>query len=103
AKYTGTTSVEDDVNNITDYSLGQNYPNPFNPSTKISFTIPESGYTTLKVYNLLGSEVADLINEIKQPGMYEVSFDAAGLSSGTYFYLLESGSFRQVRKMVIIK
>jgi photosystem II stability/assembly factor-like uncharacterized protein len=103
AKYTGTTSIEDDVNNLTDYSLGQNYPNPFNPSTSIKFKIPESGYTTIRVYNILGSEVATLLNEMKQPGIYEVSFDAAGLSSGTYFYAMESGTFREVRKMVILK
>lgn len=103
AKYSGTTSVEDDVNNITDYSLGQNYPNPFNPSTSIKFNIPESGYTTIKVYNLLGSEVATLLDEMKQPGTYEISFNAAVLSSGTYFYSLESGSFRQVRKMILLK
>ncbi|MBS4036079.1 MAG: T9SS type A sorting domain-containing protein [Ignavibacterium sp.] len=103
AKYTGTTSIEDDVNNLTDYSLGQNYPNPFNPSTNIKFKIPEGGYTTIKVYNILGSEVATLLNEMKQPGIYEVSFDAAGLSSGTYFYAMESGTFREVRKMIILR
>ena len=103
AKYTGTTSIEDDVNNLTDYSLGQNYPNPFNPSTSIKFKIQESGYTTIKVYNILGSEVATLLNEMKQPGTYEVSFDAAGLSSGTYFYSMESGNFREVRKMIILR
>ena len=103
AKYTGTTSIEDDVNNLIDYSLGQNYPNPFNPSTTIKFSIPESGNTTIRVFNLLGSEVATLLNEMKQPGTHEVSFDAASLPSGTYFYLMESGNFREVRKMILIK
>lgn len=103
AKYTGTTSVDDQINNVINFSLEQNYPNPFNPSTSIKFKIPESGYTTIKVYNILGSEVATLLNEMKQPGIYEVSFDAAGLSSGTYFYAMESGTFREVRKMVILK
>jgi len=103
AKYTGTTSVEDEVNGLNDFSLGQNYPNPFNPSTKIKFNIPESGNTTIKVFNLLGSEVATLLNEMKQPGTYEINFDAAGLSSGTYFYSMESGNFREVMKMIILK
>jgi hypothetical protein len=103
AKYTGTTSVDDEVNGLNDFSLEQNYPNPFNPSTTIKFSIPESGNTTIKVYNLLGSEVATLLNEMKQPGTYEVSFDASGLPSGTYFYSMESGNFREVRKMIILK
>lgn len=99
----GVTSVEN-LNEVpTVYELKQNYPNPFNPSTKIKFNIPESGNTTIKVFNLLGSEVATLLNEMKQPGTYEINFDAAGLSSGTYFYSMESGNFREVRKMIILK
>lgn len=103
AKFTSTTSVDDQINNVTNFSLEQNYPNPFNPSTKIKFIIPESGYTTIKVYNVLGAEVATLLNEVKLRGEYEISFDAAGLSSGTYFYSLESGNFREVKKMVILR
>jgi photosystem II stability/assembly factor-like uncharacterized protein len=103
AKYTGTTSVDDEVNGLNNYSLAQNYPNPFNPSTTIKFRIQESGNTTIKVYNLLGSELATLLNEMKQPGTYEVNFDAAGVPSGTYFYSMESGNFREVRKMIILK
>jgi hypothetical protein len=85
------------------FLLHQNYPNPFNPSTTIKFSVPESGNTTIRVFNLLGSEVATLLNEMKQPGTHEVSFDAASLPSGTYFYLMESGNFREVKKMILIK
>jgi hypothetical protein len=85
------------------FTLNQNYPNPFNPATTIKFSIPESGNTTIRVFNLLGSEVATLLNEMKQPGTHEVSFDAASLPSGTYFYLMESGNFREVKKMILIK
>jgi len=86
-----------------EFSLEQNYPNPFNPSTTIKFSIPESGNTTIKVYNILGSEVATLLNEMKQPGTYEINFDAASFPSGAYFYSLESGNFREGRKMIILK
>jgi len=85
------------------FILKQNYPNPFNPSTTIKFSIPESGNTVIKVYNLLGSEVATLLNELMQPGTYAINFDASGLSSGTYFYSMTSGKFHEVRKMIILK
>jgi hypothetical protein len=85
------------------FKLFQNYPNPFNPSTTIQFSIPESGNTTIKVFNLLGSEVSTLLNEMKQRGTYEVNFTAASLPSGTYFYSMESGSFHEVKKMILLK
>jgi len=95
--------IDVEISTVSDFILEQNYPNPFNPSTTIKFSISESGNTTIRVYNLLGSEVTTLLNEMKQPGTYEINFDAAGLSSGTYFYSMESGNFRQVRKMILLK
>jgi photosystem II stability/assembly factor-like uncharacterized protein len=103
AKYTGATSVDDEINSMLDYSLGQNYPNPFNPTTTIKYNIPESGFTTIRVYNLLGSEVATLVNEVKPQGTYEVSFSSAELPSGVYFYSMEVNSFREIRKMILLK
>ena len=89
------------------FNLSQNYPNPFNPSTKFNFTIPNSGYVTLKIYDLLGREVAVLINEYKGKGNYSVDFNgditAKGLSSGVYIYQLKEDKFIQTRKMVLLK
>ncbi|MCX7877160.1 MAG: T9SS type A sorting domain-containing protein, partial [Ignavibacteria bacterium] len=85
------------------YSLSQNYPNPFNPATSIKYTIPKSGLVTLKVYDVLGREVATLVNEKKEPGIYDVNFDASELSSGIYFYRLEAGDFKAVKKMMLVK
>ncbi len=85
------------------YSLSQNYPNPFNPVTKINFAIPKQGFTTLKVYDLLGREVTRLVNEMKTPGNYSIDFDATALSSGVYFYKLEVNGFSDVKRMVLIK
>jgi len=80
-----------------------NSPNPFNPSTKINFTIPKTGLVKLKIYNIMGKEISQLINEIKTAGNYSVNFDASGLSSGTYFYKLETGDLIEVKKMTLIK
>ena len=85
------------------YKLSQNYPNPFNPVTLISFAIPKTGFVSLKVYDLLGKEVSSLVNETKTAGSYNVMFDASKLSSGIYFYKLETSSFTDTKKMVIIK
>jgi photosystem II stability/assembly factor-like uncharacterized protein len=87
----------------TAYALEQNYPNPFNPSTKITFSVPSSEQVVLKVYDLLGQEVATLVNERMNPGRYEASFDASKLASGVYFYRLTAGSFNQVKKMLLLK
>ncbi len=90
--------------NIPDkFLLSQNYPNPFNPGTKISWQSPVSGQTTLKVYDLLGNEVAKLVDEYKAAGNYEVEFNAGNLASGVYFYKLTTGSLAQVKKMIISK
>ena len=86
-----------------EYSLEQNYPNPFNPSTEISWQSPVSGKQTLKVYNILGNEVATLVDENKPAGSYEVEFNAGNLPSGVYFYILKAGSFTQTKKMILLK
>jgi len=102
--YFGPVSVEPIDGSIPQaYSLGQNYPNPFNPNTTIKFSVPENGEITLKVYNLLGQEVATLMNGELNAGTYEANFDASKLSSGIYFYTLEAKNFTSTRKMVLLK
>ncbi|MBI2430336.1 MAG: T9SS type A sorting domain-containing protein [Ignavibacteriales bacterium] len=85
------------------FALHQNYPNPFNPSTKIRFVVPVFGFVSLKVYDLLGREVATLVKEEKRAGSYEVQWNAIGFSSGIYFYKLQSGNFVEIKRMVMIK
>lgn len=87
----------------TEFVLEQNFPNPFNPSTKISWQSPLSGYQTLKVYDVLGKEVATLVDENKSAGSYEVEFDASNLSSGLYLCKLQAGDFVSTKKMILIK
>lgn len=98
------TSVEENNLNVPlDYALSNNYPNPFNPSTIITFSIPSEEFVTLKVFNSLGEEVAELVNETKPAGDYSISFDASKLSSGVYFYGIQSGSFVETKKMILIR
>lgn len=85
------------------YALLQNYPNPFNPSTTIRYELPANGFTVLKVYNILGQEVAQLVNETQNAGVYNVSFDASHLASGMYVYKLTVGDFVQIKKMMLLK
>lgn len=99
----GLVSVDDQPRAIDDFYLYQNFPNPFNPNTVIGYQLPVSGNITLKIYDLLGREVAILVNEYKPSGNYEVEFNAAGLSSGIYFYRLQAGSSIQTRKMVYLR
>jgi photosystem II stability/assembly factor-like uncharacterized protein len=87
----------------TEYELSQNFPNPFNPSTQIKFAIPKNGLVTLKIFDLLGREIATLVNETKEAGYYIVDFDASGFSSGMYFYKIESNGYSNVKKMMMIK
>jgi len=108
----GTTSAVINVTGIDEELVGlrpesfmlySNYPNPFNPTTKIRYTIANTAFTSLKVYSLLGEEVESLINEEKTPGVYEVNFDAANLTSGTYLYKLQAGNFIETKKMIVLK
>jgi hypothetical protein len=95
----------DELKNLvpTDYSLSQNYPNPFNPSTTINFGLPNASSVSLKVYNILGEEVANLVNKVMPAGYHTVVFDASKLASGLYIYRIEAGSFVQVKKMMMLK
>jgi len=100
----GVTAVEENpVGHPQDYELGQNYPNPFNPSTHISYTLPQSGHVTLKVFNVLGMEVATLFSGVQDAGKHEVQFNASELSSGVYFYKLDAGTVTKTKKMVFMK
>jgi len=93
----------DDINNSINYSLDQNYPNPFNPNTKISFNIKESGFVNLTIYNSLGKEIKNLVNENLERGNYTVDFNAENLPSGIYFYKLQTGNFVDIKKMLLVK
>ncbi|MGE5435585.1 MAG: T9SS type A sorting domain-containing protein [Syntrophothermus sp.] len=96
-------SVENENLPFSNYSLSQNYPNPFNPSTNIKFSLPEGGITTIKVYDILGEEKATILDEYTPSGSYSVSFKAKDLPSGVYIYTITSGSFKQSRKMLLMK
>jgi len=97
------TNTLSDNNSVSNYKLSQNYPNPFNPATRINFALPKSGFVTLKVYNLIGQEVASLVNEEKNVGTYSVDFNASNLTSGIYFYKVSVNGFSEVKKMMLIK
>lgn len=99
----GLTGIEDDAPGSKNFTLRQNHPNPFNPSTKIEFFVPEAGLISLKVYDLLGSEVAVLVNEELLSGKYEVSFDASNIASGIYLYVLRWGGHIRSRKMILLR
>ncbi len=97
-----------DENNVREYKLAQNYPNPFNPSTNIEFQISDFGFVSLKVYDILGNEIATLVNEELFPGVYDIVFDLgtdlrSALTSGIYFYQLRTGNFMQTKKMLMLK
>ncbi len=94
---------DDDFTYISDFVLEQNYPNPFNPSTNIKYTVESGQFISLKVYDILGNEVATLVNEEKSAGLYNIKFNAAEFTSGVYFYRLQAGSFVQTRKMILLK
>jgi plastocyanin len=96
-------SITGNEQSVQNFELKQNYPNPFNPSTSISFSVPKSGFVKLTIFNSLGSEVETLVNENLNRGSYTVNFNASKLSSGVYFYRLNSGDFIETRKMLLIK
>jgi hypothetical protein len=102
---TATTAVKNDYNSKSpeSYTLNQNYPNPFNPSTKISWRSSVGSWQTLKIYDVLGNEVATLVDEYKPAGKYEVEFNASALTSGVYFYQLKTENYIETKKMVLLK
>jgi hypothetical protein len=85
------------------WSLSQNYPNPFNPSTNITFTVPQAAFVSLKVYDVLGREIATLVSGQKDAGIHRVTFDASYLPSGAYLCVMRAGEFATVRKMTLIR
>jgi photosystem II stability/assembly factor-like uncharacterized protein len=101
---TGGIVFRDENNTMpTAFNLEQNFPNPFNPNTTIKYSIPKLSFVTIKIYDVLGSEVAGLVNEEKLAGVYEVNWNATNLSSGVYFYKLQAGSFVETMKMILLK
>mgnify|MGYP001240497495 FL=1 len=105
--YTLVSSVEEDLLNKLNYSLSQNYPNPFNPNTVISYQLLVSGDVTLKIYDVLGNEIATLVNEFKPAGKYEIDFQSAvgnsQFASGVYFYQLKTGNYLETKKMILLR
>jgi hypothetical protein len=95
--------IEVEIVSPNEFALEQNYPNPFNPSTSIRYALKSHQFVQIKVYDVLGNEVTTLVNEEKQPGVYEVEFNASELSSGTYIYKLTAGNFSAIRKMIMLK
>ena len=95
--------ISDDAPIASSYELGQNYPNPFNPITHIRFNIPETGNTKLTVFNIMGEAVANLIDGVVSAGAHTVSWNAANMPTGVYFYRMESGNFSQTRKLLLVK
>lgn len=103
-KYGGlTTGVSEPVSTPKDYSLSQNYPNPFNPSTQIEFALPKNGFVELKLYDVLGKEVAVLANGMFEAGRHTLDLNLSYLSSGTYFYRITSGNFTDTKKLMLMK
>lgn len=98
---TGITNNHNEIPNS--YALRQNYPNPFNPTTIISYQIPKAGNVKLIVFDILGREVKTLVNEVKKAGNYSIEFNASSYASGVYFYKIESGSFTNSKKMLLVK
>jgi hypothetical protein len=86
-----------------EFSLSQNYPNPFNPTTTIRYALPKAAHVTLRVFDILGREVATLVNADQEAGFKSISFDAGAFASGVYLYKVEAGTFIDVKKMVVLK
>ena len=95
--------IQVEISTIFDFSLEQNYPNPFNPNTNIRYTVPQTSIVNIKVYNLLGEDVAELLNEVKSSGQYEINFESNGLASGIYLVKMQAGDFTSTIKMTLLK
>jgi hypothetical protein len=100
---TGPTGVAISSELPTSYELSQNYPNPFNPETNITFAVPKEGFVSLRMFDITGREVLTGVNEVLQPGYYNVQIDASKLSSGVYFYKLIANGFSDTKKMTLVK
>jgi hypothetical protein len=102
---TSITGIEDEAGAPTEFALEQNYPNPFNPSTVISYSLPQSSFVTLKIYDIIGNEVATLVDKYKSAGFHNIGFSINNLelSSGVYFYQLKAGEFLSTKKMILVK
>ena len=90
-------------NKVNSFVLSQNYPNPFNPSTNIEFTLPKLEFVTLKVFNILGEEIATVVNNKLQAGNHTYRFDGSSMASGVYLYRIEAGEFQDVKKMILLR
>ncbi|OGU33299.1 MAG: hypothetical protein A2057_10785 [Ignavibacteria bacterium GWA2_35_9] len=101
--FVNSTSVEEKNSSHLEFHLYQNYPNPFNPLTSIEYRVGSIEYVIIKIYDILGNEVATLVDEEKPAGTYEVTWNANGLSSGVYFYQLKAGEFTQTKKLVLMR
>jgi len=99
----GAGAVGDKPTVAATFSLAQNYPNPFNPSTRVEYSIPTGSLVTIKVFDILGREVATLVNEQKAAGSYTATFDASNLANGTYIYKIQAGNFTDTKKMTLLK
>jgi hypothetical protein len=102
AGWDSASDIEDD-DYLDEFILNQNYPNPFNPVTSIKYTLINTQFVSLKVYDVLGNEITTLVNEEKQSGNYKIDFNALNLPSGVYFYRLQAGAFNETRKMILLK
>jgi len=96
-------TIEVNFGSPMNYELSQNYPNPFNPSTTIRFSVLESSFINLSIFNPLGEKIEELVNEIKEPGIHTIEFNAENISSGTYFYRIKTANFTNIKKMVLLK
>jgi len=97
------TDLGENLHNPNSFKLYENFPNPFNPSTTIRYSIPETANVSIKIYNVLGKEVSELVNESKSAGTYEVEFNASSFSSGIYYYTLNAGNYSATNKMILMK
>lgn len=95
--------VKENPGGVPSFRLYQNYPNPFNPATEINYSVPRNGFLTLKVYNVLGQEVATLFSGMRIPGRYQATFNASRFASGVYFYRLQAGGYSVTKKMLLLK